>query len=495
MMHSDLDKIRIDVEHFCSDLGKEYYSNWSGLKDELNISTVYEKYKHLFRKPLILEVQNKRKQASGEDERKLRYLQIFFLDAYLGMTVKELTDKSETMQAKGTIKPNGEEIPFRLALIKMINEPKRTKREKLYRARNSFIDKINVTLLKRMQKLHDAAKEFGHKNYTALFNDVKGIDFKALEKIMQGFTNKTESTWVQRMNEELQEKIGVKLEDAEKHDVNFFFRAKQFDKYFKKENMLKTLKKMLANMDIRLEQQKNIHIDVEERPKKNPRAFCIPIKTPEDIKLIMMPHGGHDDYAALFHETGHAEHFGCVAADLPIEYKWLGDNSVTESYAFLLEYLLTDETWLEQNIKIDKADEYLFFLALYKLLFLRSYGAKISYEIKLHTNGLKGMGEVYKKTCEKILKYRHPANHYLIAVDDSFYCAQYLQAWIFEAQLRRFLQKEYGDEWFNSPEAGKYLMQLWADGQKYNVVELAKMLGYAGLDIAPLTASILKRLS
>jgi len=297
------------------------------------------------------------------------------------------------------------------------------------------------------------------------------------------------------MNEELQEKIGVTLEEAEKHDVRFFFRAKEFDKYFKKENAVKTLKKTLENMGIRLDEQKNIRIDLEERAKKSPRAFCGPIRIPEDIRLVIMPRGGHDDYASLFHEAGHAEHFACVSPQLSVEYKWLGDNSVTEGFAFLFEYMLTDRNWLEQNIKIDVAEEYLGFAALYKLLFLRSYGAKLFYEIKLHSNSLEGMDEVYKETCESVLKYRHPASHYLISVDDGFYCAQYLQAWIFEAQLREFLRRKYGDEWFNSREAGSFLIHMWADGQKYNVSELAQMLGYSGLSIEPLIASINKYLS
>jgi len=489
-----LDKITNDVENFSSDINREYYLNGAGLKDDLNISTIYKKYQHLFNKQLIAEVKTRRRQASGEDERKLRYLQSFFLENYLGMAVKEFTDKVETMQTKGIIKPDGEEIPFRLALVKIINEPNRHKREKLYQARNKFIDKINVPLLERMQKLHDVSREFGYENYMSLFRDIKAIDFQVLKDIMQNFIKQTETIYTRRMDEELEEKVAVGLAEAEKHDVSFFLRAKEFDKYFKKEDMLKVLRGTLANMGINLEEQKNIHVDIEERPKKSPRAFCSTIKTPEDVKLVIMPQGGHDDYAALFHEAGHTEHFASVNPDLPIEYKWLGDNSVTETYAFLFEYLLTDRNWLEQSIRIDIAEQYLRFLALYKLLYLRSYGAKISYEIKLHTSDLYGMGEVYKDICENVLKYRHPTNHYLITVDDAFYCAQYLQAWIFEAQLHGFLQKEYGDEWFNNPKAGKYLLDMWANGQKYNVGELAKTLGYSGLNIQPLTESIMKRL-
>jgi oligoendopeptidase F len=491
----NLNKIRADVESFCSEINEEYYLNGAGLKDELNISAIYTKYKHLFDRKLILEVQKKRKQAKGEEERKLRYLQAFFLEYYLGNAVKELTDEAETMQTAGTIRANGEKIPFRLAQIKMINEPNRVKREVLYKARNNFINKINVPLLKRMQKLHETAKVFGYTNYMTLFKDMKSIDFQALENIMQGFIERTESVYVKRMNEELKVKIGVELEDAEKHDVSFLFRAKEFDKYFRKDQMLSILKRMLSNVGIRVEDQKSIQLDIEERPKKSPRAFCTPIKIPEDVKLMLMPHGGHDDYATLFHETGHAEHFASVKPDLAVEYKWLGDNSVTESYAFLLEYLLTDENWLKQNIKMTETKEYLRFLALYKLLSLRSYGAKLSYEIKLHTSSsLQGINEAHKRIGEKVLKYRHPANHYLTTVDDAFYSAQYLQAWIFEAQLRKFLKREFGNEWFNSQEAGKYLTNLWRDGLKYSVTELAKTIRYAGLDVEPLTASILEPL-
>jgi len=493
----NLDQIRRDVDNFSGDMDREYYLNSAGLKDELNVSAVFAKYQHLFDKRLIAEVQELRKKSRGEeDKRKLRYLQAFFLEYYLGNVVKEFTDEAETMQTTGTVEVHKEKIPFRLAQVKMTNEPDRAKREALYRARNSFIDKINVPLLKRMQKLHQTAKKFGYANYLALFKDTKTIDFQALEKIMQDFIKRTESVYVKRMDEELKAKVDVSLEEAEKHDVSFFFRAKEFDKYFPKNRMLITLRKLLTGIGICLDDQKNIQLDVEERPKKSPRAFCAPIKVPEDVKLVIMPQGGHDDYAALFHETGHAEHFASVTPNLSVEYKWLGDNSVTESYAFLLEYLLTDENWLEQNIKMAETTEYLRFLALYKLLYLRSYGAKLSYEIKLHTaSSLEGMDQMHKKIGEKVLKYRHPANHYLITVDDAFYSAQYLQAWIFEAQLRRFLKREFGNEWFNSQEAGKYLINLWANGQKYNITELAKTTGYNGLDVEPLMSSLLDYVS
>lgn len=492
----DWNKIRRDVENFCSEMQKEWYLNWAGIKEEMNLSAIYDRYKHLFTKELILAVKERRKHAKGEEERKLRYLQQFFVSEYLGMMVKELSEKAETMESKETIKVDGEKIPFRLAAVKIANEPKREQRSRLFEARNRVIDRINVVLLERMEKLHETSRMLGYKNYMTLFRDIKGIDFQRLGKLMQDFIAKTESIYTTRMDTAIIDKVGVKLKDAEKHDLAFFFRAKEFDTYFKKEDAVEILRKTLAKIGLRLEEQKNIEVDLEERPKKSPRAFCSGIKVPDEVKLVIMPKGGHDDYAALFHEAGHAEHFGCVNPDLAVEYKRLGDNSVTETFAFLLEYLLTDENWLRQNTSLKEAEEYLDFLYLYKLYFLRRYGAKLSYELKLHTAGtLKGIDEVYKETLEEALKFKHPKNHYLTDHDDGFYCAQYLRAWIFEEQLRATLKEGFGEKWFDNNEAGTFLRNLWADGQKYDAVELAQMLGYKDLSIEPLLSSLQRRLS
>jgi len=493
----DWNKIRLDVENFSVEKEREWFLNWAGLKEEMNLSAIYKKYRHLFTKPLILEVKEKRKRAKGEEDRKLRYLQQFFVSGYLEMVVKELSDEAETMESKEKIKVDSEDIPFRLAAIKIANEPERNKRSKIFQARNKVIDKkINPVLKERMHKLHDTSIELGYKNYMALFENVKKIDFLSLEKIMHSFINKTESLYATLMDKGLKNKVGVNLESAERHDIAYFFRAKEYDNYFKKEKAVETLKKTLANMGIRLDKQKNITIDTEERPSKSPRAFCSGIKVPDEIKLVIMPHGGHDDYAALFHEAGHAEHHGSVNTNLDIEYKRLGDSSVTETYAFLLEYLLTNGKWLKQYAPMKDAKAYLDFLHLYKLFFVRRYGAKLSYEIKLHTSDtLEGMGKVYESILDKVLKFKNGRDHYLVDHDDAFYCAQYLRAWIFEEQLRATLQKKFGEEWFNSAEAGKFLIKLWADGQKYDVIELAKMIGYSELDINPLLTSIQEQLS
>ncbi len=72
--------------------------------------------------------------------------------------------------------------------------------------------------------------------------------------------------------------------------------------------------------------------------------------------------------------------------------------------------------------------------------------------------------------------------NYLADVDDAFYCAQYLRAWMLEAQLRRFLERTFGADWFSTREAGEYLITLWRRGQELTAEELATDIGYDRLD-------------
>jgi len=489
----NLDSVSKEMELFHCEKENELYLNWSGLKDEMNLSSIYRKYRHLFREDLILNIKAERQRVSGDKERRLGYLQQFLTSNYLEMAVKELTDRFETMEAQEIVQVDSEEIPFRFAAVKMANEPDRAVRGKIYAARNSVIERINVILQERMQKLHETARKLGYEDYVALCGDIKRIDLYGLEKVMRDLIVRTDRLYTEKMGEFVRTKLGIELEAAEKHDISYLFRGREFDSYFKKKEMVETLKCTLNSIGIKLDEQKNLHLDIVERPRKSPRAFVSAIKVPDDVKLVVMPIGGYDDYTTLFHEAGHAEHFGSVDSSLELEYKYLGDSSVTESFAFIFEYLVHDENWLETHIPIDRLNEYLDFAYLNKLFFLRRYGAKLSYELKLHRNSLEGMDRAYKTTLEQSLKFIHPRSHYLSDVDDGFYCAQYLRAWILETQLRAVLKDKFGEKWFNSLDTGLFLKDLWSKGQKYDAVETAQILGCEGLDATLLIREIEKR--
>src|SRR5205085_9079739 len=149
-----------------------------------------------------------------------------------------------------------------------------------------------------------------------------------------------------------------------------------------KDRMLPALEATLSDLGIDLRSQENVELDLEERPKKSPRAFCAPIEIPDRVVLVIQPIGGPDDWRALFHEAGHTEHFANTSPSLAMEEKRLGDNAVTEGWAALLQHLTEEPGWLNRRLDFPRADQFAAEGAAGMLYMVRRYCAKIIYEIE-----------------------------------------------------------------------------------------------------------------
>ena len=174
------------------------------------------------------------------------------------------------------------------------------------------------------------------------------------------------------------------LDSAGPQDVSRLWRAPEFDTAFAADRALPALRGTLEGMGIHLDRQPNIELDIDSRPGKIPRAFCAPILVPDRVMLVILPQGGHDDWLALFHEAGHAQHFGHMSRTLPAEDRVRGDNGVTEGWAFLFDHLVTTPAWLGWRVDAPPQD-YARFNALYDLHMLRRYCGKLAYELELHS--------------------------------------------------------------------------------------------------------------
>jgi hypothetical protein len=73
-------------------------------------------------------------------------------------------------------------------------------------------------------------------------------------------------------------------------------------------------------------------------------------------------------------------------------------------------------------------------------------------------------------------------------MDAGCYSADYLRAWIRAAQLRAFLVREVGEEWWASRKTGDRLRELFREGTKPSSEEIAGRIGFDPLDTRPLLA-------
>jgi hypothetical protein len=267
----------------------------------------------------------------------------------------------------------------------------------------------------------------------------------------------------------------------------FFFRAPSLDGLFPSEQLLPTFEATLAGLGLQNGGPGKVIVDVEPRPKKSPRAFCAPVRVPEEVYLVLTRIGGREDYETLMHEAGHAEHFSHVEPGLPVEHRFLGDNSVTEGFAFLFQHLTEDPAWLERRLGIDDPSPIVAQAHASKLVFLRRYCAKIAYELKLLGDGsVDGAPGLYARRLSDAVHVDWPEATWLSDVDPFFYVAAYLRAWALETHLRRELRERFGELWFDEPDAGELLRELWSIGQSEPAHELLRRLTGAELDFSAL---------
>ncbi len=429
--------------------------------------------------------------ASVDGSRNVRELWRFACEGYLGNFVREEAERAAGLEASLKASVDGEEIPYRNLRPAIMNEPDRGRRERLERARNELTEEhLNPLHAQAAEVVHRETVNLGAPSYTELYRGF-AYPLDDLAEQCRDFLDSTERMWDDAGDRFFRNGVGLGLGDVERWDVARVWRGVSWDAAFPGDRMLPALEASLADLGVDLRSQSNVHLDLDDRPNKSPRAFCVPIEVPDRVMLVMKPAGGPDDWRALFHEAGHTEHFAHTSPSLTVEEKRLGDNAVTEGWAMLIEHLTNDPVWLERRLDFPRPREFAAESAVQLLWLLRRYCAKLIYELELHAAGdVTAMRPRYVELLSEALKVTPSDTDYLDDVDEGFYASQYLRAWAFEAQLRGYLRERFGNAWFTRRDAGSLVRELWNEGQKPTADEILKDVSGEQLELAAVAARI-----
>jgi len=474
MTDRELDAFRERGDAFTRDLLQEYYDHFAGLKETLDIERVYEEYEDLTRLETALALE----QAPTE-------LWRFACEGFLGNLTREHQARVAQVEAELKATVDGEEIPYRMLRVVMSNEADRDRRERLDEVRIRLLDEhLNPVYLDANRIDREAVRQLNAPNYYELYKRF-GFRLDELADECRALLDDTEKLWEREGDRLFRERLGVSLAEARPWDVGRLFRAPELDELYPAGGMVPALEATLGDLGIDLRSQENVHLDLETRPSKSPRAFCAPIDVPGKVMLVIQPIGGKDDWEALFHEAGHTEHFGHTSDSLPLEGRRLGDNSVTEGWAMLMQHLVSEPAWLNRRLDVPRVDELARGGAVSLLFFVRRYAAKLLYELEFFQAGEpSAMRSRYAEILSDALKLPIYEQSYLDDIDGGFYVTGYLRSWAFEAQLREFLRGEFGNEWFARREAGDLLRELWSVGQEPTADALLKDVTGATLELA-----------
>lgn len=459
-------------------------------------SALFERHAALF-EPRALEALRRALRSTREDPEQARSLEM--LDAHLlerrvARATRELDDRIANLEASASVEVDGSRMPFRRLFVEVISESDPERRRRLQAGALPVLEKSNALRRERQRRALEEARALGCADLVELAGRVRQCDLRALAPLAEEILSASIPSYESLLAPVVEREAGVALERARPVDLIYLVRGRRYERFFPSAQLLPSLRATLRGLGIRLEAQGGLTMDSEERPTKAARAFCLPVRVPDDVRLSFRPTGGPFDYDCLYHEMGHAQHY-LNTREQTYEFRYLGSMAVAETYAGLFEGLTAARGWLRRVTAMpDRQRQELRVMRAFRILYLlRRYAARMLYELGLHGGDLEGAPEAYGRLMERALGLpleEADGRAYLADVDDLFYCAEYVRGWLLEAALEKVLRVKYGESWFDQPGSGAYLMRLWEKGGRYRAEELLEKLGQRRWSLEPVLARV-----
>jgi hypothetical protein len=468
-----------------------------GEKETSEQAAIVARYAGLFTRDQHAAIEREEQDASGDEREWLFRLRQACEGGIIAAELAERADALENAILASRVAFQGEELPLRAAQARLAVLDGYEDRDRL--------GEITLTASARFNDDRLALMEAGERLDAELSGEpdpversavLKGVDLHALAEGLEQASGELEDAYEELRRRWLDTILGREREEepASAH-VAYVRRMSPLAATYTKERAVSVCMETLLRLGFDLAAEQRIRLDLDDRPQKNPRACVIASDPPRVVHLITRAQGGLSDYQAFLHEAGHALHYaGCDAA-LPYAFRRLArDHALTEIYSFVVESLTHEPGWHAEHFGLptaeaaDRAEATRFLDAF----LFRRYTAKLRYELELWADfdHAPAYASRYEELVSRSSGFRYPRDGYLGDLDEGFYSADYLRAWIRAAQVREHLREVVGRDWWRHERTGEFLRSLFVRGTRPTSEDVAVQIGYDPLDTRPLVTEL-----
>ncbi|CAN5288368.1 hypothetical protein BH18ACT12_BH18ACT12_17800 [soil metagenome] len=468
-----------------------------GEKEISEQAAIVARYSDLFSREQLRTLREEEERADGEQQEWLYRLRKTCESGLVAAELAEKDDELENAILAARISYRGEDLPLRSALARLAILPDYRERDELgelHRAKSAEFNEQRLELLRAYEELESDLSE--EPDTIARTEEEKQISLRELESVLGAASDEVENAFLAMRDRWFERLLGpVRDEVPSSAHMGYVRRLSPLDSTYTKERATDVCLATLSALGFDLASDRNIRLDLDDRPQKSPRACVIASDPPKVVHLITRAQGGLHDYQAFMHEAGHALHFAGCDPNLPYTFRRISrDHALTEIYSYICEAITREPAWHAEHFALSDGDaranaEGTIFL---EALLFRRYTAKLQFELGFWSDfdqaGL--TSDDYSRRLTATTGIHYPRDGHLADMDPGFYSADYLRAWIRHAQLRSYLIGEVGEDWWRSPKTGEILRALFTEGTKPSSEEIATRLGYQPYDTAPLIAEL-----
>ena len=343
-----LDGIRRDAEALSERVARALLAAHAGLAEGAALQPLYAAHARAYDAEALALA----REAWAAGDPTARLLAEWIAETHAARALATLDERELAWEARATARlDDGRVVEYARLPLLQANAADAHERARLERARLALVrDALAPLRRERLAREHDAVGALGIAGgYLPTFEALTGIALDALAAQGDALLRDTQAAWDEVLPAFARRRLGMAPHELARGDVLRLFRAPEFDAAFPSGGMVATVRTQLDAMGLDPTVGGRVTWDVGERAGKRARAFCSPVRVPDEVWLVLRPLGGVGDWRTLLHEVGHALHFAHADRALPFEARWAGDNSVTEGYAMLFDHLVADRGWTRRR--------------------------------------------------------------------------------------------------------------------------------------------------
>ena len=465
-----------------------------GEKEVSERAEIVARYRDLFSREQLDALRAAEQEAADDNDRERLYRLRKTCEA--GVVSAELAEREDALEnaiLAARVEFKGEELPIRSAQAKLAVLPDYSEREELGEAAGDRSAAFNAERLEVLRAAEELEAEIsGEPDPVARNEEENGISLRELEAVLAQASERSTGAYVLLRDRWFERLLGPeRAKVPSSYHVAYLRRLSPLESTYTKDRAVEVCMDTVKRLGFDLENEPNIRLDLDDRPQKSPRACVIPSDPPSVVHLITRAQGGLHDYQAFLHEAGHALHYAGVDPNLPYTFRNISrDHALTEIYSYIFEAITREPEWHAHyfGLSDEEAARNAEATSFLEAVLFRRYTAKLQFEIDFWSrfNEDGGGPDGYEERLTEATGVRYRADAYLADMDGGFYSADYLRAWIRSAQLRDYLVREIGEDWWRTAETGDRLRALFLEGTRPSSEEIAARLGYQPLDTAPL---------
>jgi hypothetical protein len=468
-----------------------------GEKEISEQAAIVARYSDLFSREQLRTLRDEEQRADGDQHEWLYRLRKTCEGGLVAAELAERDDELENAILAARILHKGEDLPLRSAMARLAILPDYRERDELgelHRAKSAEFNELRLELLRAYEELEADLSE--EPDPIARTEEEKQISLRELESVLVAASDEVENSFIAMRERWFERLLGPDRDEVPSSaQMGYVRRLSPLDSTYTKERATDVCLATLSALGFDLASDRNIRLDLDDRPQKSPRACVIASDPPTVVHLITRAQGGLHDYQAFMHEAGHALHYAGCDPNLPYTFRRISrDHALTEIYSYICEAITREPAWHAEHFGLSDEEartnaEGTIFL---EALLFRRYTAKLQFELDFWSDfdqaGLKS--EDYSRKLTGATGIHYPPDGHLADMDPGFYSADYLRAWIRHAQLRSYLISEVGDDWWRDAKTGEILRALFSEGTRPSSEEIATRLGFQPYDTAPLIAEL-----